>query len=85
MRIQINGNDREFNSPLTLSSLIEHLGMKQDRVATELNRDIVPREQWSQTPLSEGDRIEIVHFVGGGLHSPGSAASRRPWFPGEVK
>jgi thiamine biosynthesis protein ThiS len=67
MKIQINGNDREFSSPLTLSSLIDQLGMKQDRVAAELNRDIVPREQWSQTPLSEGDRLEIVHFVGGGL------------------
>ena len=40
--------------------------MKQDRVAVELNRNIVPREQWAETQLSEGDRLEIVHFVGGG-------------------
>jgi sulfur carrier protein len=41
--------------------------MKQDRVAVELNRDIVPRDKWPQTNLSDGDRLEIVHFVGGGL------------------
>jgi len=40
--------------------------MKQDRVAVELNRNIVPREQWAEISLSEGDRLEIVHFVGGG-------------------
>ena len=42
--------------------------MKSDRVAVELNREIVPRERWSGTRLSEGDRLEIVHFVGGGTH-----------------
>ena len=53
--------------PITLALLIEHLGMKQDRVAVELNRNIVPRDQWAETNLAEGDRLEIVHFVGGGL------------------
>jgi len=67
MKLQINGDDRDFNAPLTLSGLVEQLGMKQDRVAIELNRDIVPRDKWLQTNLSEGDRLEIVHFVGGGL------------------
>jgi sulfur carrier protein len=42
------------------------MGMKPDRVAVELNRNIVPREHWSETPLSDGDKLEIVHFVGGG-------------------
>jgi sulfur carrier protein len=68
MKLQINGDDRDFTAPLTLSGLVEQLGMKQDRVAVELNRDIVPRDQWPQTTLSDGDRLEIVHFVGGGLH-----------------
>jgi thiamine biosynthesis protein ThiS len=49
--------------------------MKPDRVAIELNREIVPRGQWSQTRLNEGDRLEIVHFVGGG--SPSLEASFR--------
>ena len=69
MKIQINGEDSNFDSPLTLSSLIEQLSMKQDRVAVELNRDIVPRDQWATTNLTEGDRLEIVHFVGGGIFS----------------
>jgi thiamine biosynthesis protein ThiS len=67
MKIEINGEPRSFNSPLTLSTLVEQLGMKSDRVAVELNRDIVPRDRWQDTQLSEGDRLEIVHFVGGGI------------------
>lgn len=67
MKLVINGDERDFVAPLTLAGLVEELGMKQDRVAVELNRDIVPRNQWPQTNLSEGDRLEIVHFVGGGV------------------
>jgi len=66
MKIEINGEARAFDGALTLSGLVEQLGMKSDRVAVELNREIVSREQWSQTQLAEGDRLEIVHFVGGG-------------------
>jgi thiamine biosynthesis protein ThiS len=40
--------------------------MKADRIAVELNLNIVPRDRWDATPLNEGDRLEIVHFVGGG-------------------
>ena len=67
MKLTINGDERDFAGPLTLAGLVDKLGMKQDRVAIELNRDIVSRDQWLQTGLSEGDRLEIVHFVGGGL------------------
>jgi sulfur carrier protein len=67
MKLQINGEVRDFSSPLSLVSLLQQLDMKQDRVAIELNRNIVPREQWANTELREGDRVEIVHFVGGGL------------------
>ena len=67
MQLQINGEVHEFTSPLSLASLVVQLGMKHDRVAIELNRNIVPRELWAETPLGEGDRLEIVHFVGGGL------------------
>ena len=65
MKIVINGQEQNF-APITLALLIEQLGMKQDRVAVELNRDIVPRTKWAETNLAEGDRLEIVHFVGGG-------------------
>jgi thiamine biosynthesis protein ThiS len=66
MKLQINGVERAFDDSLTLAALVDTLGMKPDRVAVELNRDVVPRERWPHTTLTEGDRLEIVHFVGGG-------------------
>jgi len=66
MRLVINGKEQSVADPLTLAQLIEQLGMKGDRVAVELNREIVSRNQWPETPLQDGDRLEIVHFVGGG-------------------
>ena len=66
MKLQINGDEREFSSPMSLASLLEQMGLKADRVAVELNRSIVSRDQWSTTDLREGDQLEIVHFVGGG-------------------
>ena len=66
VKLHINGEAREFAASLSLASLIEMLGMKADRVAVELNRSIVPREQWAQTNLGDGDQLEIVQFVGGG-------------------
>jgi thiazole synthase len=65
MNLTING-ENQVSSAETLGALVEQLSMKPDRVAIELNREIVPREQWQQTPLHDGDRLEIVHFVGGG-------------------
>jgi sulfur carrier protein len=70
MKLHINGEARDFSehpAAFTLAGLIETLGMKADRVAVELNRDIVPRNLWMETQLHEGDHLEIVHFVGGGL------------------
>ena len=68
MKLQINGEERDLpTSPSTLADLVEILGMKADRVAVELNYDIVPRDRWADTPLKEGDRLEVVHFVGGGV------------------
>jgi sulfur carrier protein len=67
IKLIINGEERTFHSARTLAGLVEELGMKQDRVAVELNRNIVSRERWAETALSEGDRLEIVHFVGGGV------------------
>ncbi len=70
MKVMINGEERDFAevpAPMTLATLVELLGMKADRVAVELNRDIVPRDRWADTMLNEGDHLEVVHFVGGGL------------------
>ncbi|MFZ0773697.1 MAG: sulfur carrier protein ThiS [Candidatus Sulfotelmatobacter sp.] len=71
MKLHINGEERTFADPapasaFTLAALIEALNMKSDRVAVELNLEIAPRDRWPQTPLKDGDRLEIVHFVGGG-------------------
>jgi thiamine biosynthesis protein ThiS len=65
MNLIING-ETQVSAAETLGALVEGLGMKPDRVAIELNREIVPREKWMQTSLRDGDRLEIVHFVGGG-------------------
>lgn len=66
MTLTINGDPRNFTDGLTLAALIAELGMKSDRVAIELNMEIVPRPKWEATTLKDGDKLEIVHFVGGG-------------------
>jgi thiamine biosynthesis protein ThiS len=66
MTIQLNGESRDFPDGLTLAGLIAQLGMKPDRVAVELNLEIAPRGSWETTTLKNGDKLEIVHFVGGG-------------------
>ena len=69
MRFVVNGQAREFpqlSSPAQLQDLIADLGLKGDRVAVEHNGSIVPRAEWVSTGLADGDRLEIVHFVGGG-------------------
>ena len=71
MKLHINGEERDFGNaptPFSLAALVELLGMKADRVAVELNREIVPRDRWGETQLKEGDRLEMVHFVGGGSY-----------------
>ena len=66
MQVVINGQERSIEEAQTLAGLVQQLGMKADRVAVELNRGIVARGQWAETVLREGDRLEIVQFVGGG-------------------
>lgn len=68
----VNGQSRSFealNSDSTVSELVEGLGMKPDRVAIERNGDIAPRSGWPTLRLADGDKLEIVHFVGGGAAS----------------
>ena len=65
MTLTINGEEKDIVAA-NLGELVAQLGMKPDRVAVELNREIVARERWPSTPLRDGDKLEIVHFVGGG-------------------
>lgn len=66
MRLRINGEEKDHANVSTLAELVQQLAMKSDRVAVELNREIVPRANWASTSLKDGDQLEIVHFVGGG-------------------
>jgi len=70
MTLHINGQAREFTKRLTVATLVAELGMKGDRVAVELNLEIVPRAKWTATALKDSDKLEVVHFVGGGSESP---------------
>jgi thiamine biosynthesis protein ThiS len=67
MRVTVNGESRECPDGASLAQLIEQLQLKEDRVAVELNHQIATRNRWAETLLQEGDRLEIVHFVGGGF------------------
>ncbi len=69
MELLVNGETKTCAEPTSLAQFIQQLGMKGDRVAVELNREIVPRTQWADTELHDGDHLEIVHFVGGGSNS----------------
>ena len=66
MRVYVNGEPREFNHQLTLDGLVTELDLPPARIAIELNRVVVRRKDWGATTLNDEDRIEIVHFVGGG-------------------
>ena len=66
MIVHINGEKREIATDLSVEQLLKELGIRPGRVVVELNRDIVSREAHDTTLLKEGDKIEIVHFVGGG-------------------
>ena len=66
MEIVINGESQNVPVRSSLQDLIRSLELQQDRVAVELNRQIVSRDRWSVTELHDRDRLEIVHFVGGG-------------------
>jgi sulfur carrier protein len=75
MTLHINGEQHDFPDGLTVAALVARLGMKPDRVAVELNLEIVPRSNWDTTTLKTGDKLEVVHFVGGGVSSEVSAAA----------
>jgi len=69
LTLVLNGQSRAFDSlsqPASLEQLIGELGLKGDRVAVEHNGEIVPRSGWAEAMLNGGDRLEVVHFVGGG-------------------
>ena len=67
MNIHVNGEERSLSSSeVSVSELLEQLGLQNRRVAVEVNQHIVPRAQHAEHRLQNGDKVEIVHFVGGG-------------------
>jgi sulfur carrier protein len=66
MNLTVNGEDRSFRALASLSDLVAELGLDARKVAVERNLEIVPRSAYGKTALADGDRIEIVHFIGGG-------------------
>jgi thiamine biosynthesis protein ThiS len=66
VRLTVNGEQRQVQAARNISALVTLLGLDPRKVAIERNLAIVPRSCWADTTLADGDRIEIVHFVGGG-------------------
>jgi sulfur carrier protein len=66
MQLTINGEPRSFQALANLAALVAELGLDARKVAVERNLEIVPRSAYGRTALADGDRIEIVHFIGGG-------------------
>lgn len=66
MQLIVNGDIHQISGPVTLAQLVEQFGLEPRKVAIERNLEIVPRSAYGETLLGEGDRLEIVHFVGGG-------------------
>lgn len=66
MRIHLNGQDHDLPGPMTLAGLVERLGLDARKIAIERNLEIVPRSTYAAIILDEGDRLEVVSFVGGG-------------------
>jgi thiamine biosynthesis protein ThiS len=75
--IHLNGEWQEVPEGLTVASLLVRLQLPADRVAVERNREILPRDRWSETHLQPDDRLEVVHFVGGGSSSAVGTGSGR--------
>jgi thiamine biosynthesis protein ThiS len=66
LTIEVNGESLDLPPNITLTELVKHLALAPERLAIELNHQVVRRADWPQTTLKENDRVEIVHFVGGG-------------------
>ena len=66
MKIELNGELRELSAGATVADLIDQLSLTGKRLAVELNEDIVPRSQHADIRLNDGDRVEVVHAIGGG-------------------
>jgi thiamine biosynthesis protein ThiS len=66
IEVILNGEKTRIPTGMTVNGLLSHLAIEAERVAVELNRELVRRPQWESCRIQSGDQLEIVHFVGGG-------------------
>ena len=66
MRVFVNGETKEFGEELNLQELLERLDLPARRIAVELNKNVIRHQHWADVVVKDDDKIEIVHFVGGG-------------------
>ena len=66
MQLVINGQEKDLKSSATIAQMLKELDITGSHIAVALNFQVVPRSSYDQTPLNEGDKVEIVHAVGGG-------------------
>lgn len=67
MRVTINGEERHLAAPVSVDALLSQLGLERAKIAVERNLEIVPRSQYCEVTVADGDRLEIVQFIGGGM------------------
>jgi thiamine biosynthesis protein ThiS len=66
MKVFINGETRDLPREFNLTELLAHFALPSERIAVELNREVVRRKDWENIKVSDGDKLEVIHFVGGG-------------------
>jgi sulfur carrier protein len=66
LKVIINGENRDIDEDITVLNLLKELGIEEKTMAAAINMEVVKKENWENTKISEGDKIEFLHFVGGG-------------------
>ena len=66
MKVLINGEIKEISGELNLSDLLKHFSLPSERIAIELNKEVVRKKDWENIKIADGDKLEVIHFVGGG-------------------
>ena len=66
MKLTLNGEIHKLPDDLTITGLIAHLGLPNKKIAVERNLEVVPKSTFGEVKLAEGDKLEIIHFIGGG-------------------
>jgi thiamine biosynthesis protein ThiS len=66
MKVLINGETKEISDSLSLSELLRYFSLPQERIAIELNKEVIRKKDWEEIKVNDGDQLEVIHFVGGG-------------------